>query len=167
MKQMWSPWRSQYIETFKDKDKKNQCFICEAIANQDLEKDKELLVVKRSKFCIAILNKFPYNSGHILVAPLRHISVFEELQPEELADIMNLVQKAIAIQKQLFSPHGFNIGVNIGVAAGAGLPSHIHFHIVPRWNGDSNFTAVFADMKVISADLKKMQEEVSELFETI
>ncbi len=161
MKQMWSPWRSQYIETIKDNDSSNECFICDAIANKDLEKDKELLVIARRENCISILNKFPYNNGHVLVAPLRHISDFAELRPEELNEIMNLVQRITVVQKKMFSPHGFNIGVNIGEAGGAGLPGHIHFHIVPRWTGDANFTAVCADIKVISADLKKMQHEMA------
>lgn len=166
MKQMWSSWRSQYIDSFKDEKKDNSgcdCFICRAIKNTDVDKEKDFLVVKRQANCIALLNKYPYNNGHVLVAPLEHISDFTLLNSETLSEIMELIKRIIAIEKNMFNPAGFNVGVNIGQAAGAGLPGHLHFHVVPRWNGDSNFMAVCDDIKVISNDIMKLQNTLYNL----
>lgn len=159
---MWAPWREKYIKTFQD-GTNTGCFICDAVHNMDEENNKKLLIVGRRKHCIAMLNKYPYNSGHTLVAPNRHVADITELQPEELFDIILLIQEVSEIHKKLFSPHGTNIGANIGQSAGAGLPGHVHFHIVPRWNGDANFTAIFADVKVISSDIEAMQEQMFSL----
>lgn len=110
--------------------------------------DKELLIVARRPMCIVLMNKYPYNSGHLLVCPNRHIADFQLFTAEELTSIMSTIQEMTTGMKELFNPHGFNIGINVGQSAGAGLPEHLHFHIVPRWNGDSNFTATIADLKV-------------------
>lgn len=162
MEQIWAPWRSKYIDSFKNNEKnktnKNDCFICEAINNKEIKLEKDFLIITRRKYCIALLNKYPYNNGHILVAPLKHISDFTKLEKKEILEITEVIKEIIDIEKQLFNPNGFNIGVNIGQAAGAGLPDHIHFHIVPRWSGDSNFMAICADIKVISNDIMKLQE---------
>ncbi len=161
MNRIWSPWRSQYIEQFNDEKQADNCFICHAI--QEDRQDKELLVIARRKRCIALMNKYPYNSGHILIAPLVHSSEFDALPVDTLSEIMQLTQKIIAIHKQNMKPHGFNIGVNIGLSAGAGLPEHVHFHVVPRWNGDSNFMATLADIKIISSDMAKTRDIFAEL----
>lgn len=161
MEIIWSPWRSKYIETFKDKSSDSECFLCNAINSKD--RDEELLIVTRRDKCIVIMNKYPYNSGHTLVVPLRHISNFEDLESDELTSIMLTVQEVITAMKQAFNPHGFNVGINIGTSAGAGLPGHLHFHIVPRWNGDSNFTATIADIKIVSSAIEDTRLQLSAL----
>jgi ATP adenylyltransferase len=162
MEKIWSPWRSQYIETFKDAPTKNECFICAAVNSKPAEAS-ELLILERQENCIAIMNKFPYNSGHTLVAPLRHIANIEELEIDEMVSIMQMIQRIVAAMKESFNPHGFNIGVNIGLSAGAGLPQHVHFHIVPRWNGDANFTATVADYKIISQSIEDTRMQLLEV----
>jgi len=166
MERIWSPWRSQYIDNLNDNDKKNKiekkCFLCDAI-NSDGNSNKENLIVARREKCIIIMNKYPYNSGHTLIVPLRHIADFLELENEELVSIMNTIQEVVAAIKQLFNPHGFNIGINIGQSAGAGLPDHLHFHIVPRWNGDANFTTTVADIKIISHSIEDTRAKLAEI----
>lgn len=160
---LWSPWRSEYIEGFKDETaKKEECFFCGAI--EHITQDTERLVVHRSTTCIVVMNKYPYNSGHLLVAPYRHIAEFQQLTPEELTDIMTMLQVSEKILNDLYSPQGFNIGANLGRAAGAGIPSHLHFHILPRWYGDTNFMATVADIKVVSESIVKAQVQIADSF---
>jgi len=163
MERIWSPWRSEYIETFNNTDNKNEkkCFICEAI-NSINEDAKYLIVVRREK-CIIIMNKYPYNSGHILVCPLRHISQFEEFETDELMNIMTTKKEIIVAMKKIFKPHGFNLGINIGYSAGAGMPDHLHFHIVPRWNGDANFTTSIADTKFYANSIEGTRSKLSKI----
>lgn len=162
---LWSPWRSEYIEGFKDETaKKEECFFCAAIENP--HQDSERLVVHRAEHCIVMMNKYPYNSGHLLVAPLRHIAEFQELNPIELSDIMLMLQRCEMILSSLYKPQGFNIGANLGRAAGAGVPSHLHFHILPRWYGDTNFMATIGDIKVVSESIAKAHQQITEAFLT-
>ncbi len=160
MEILWSPWRSEYIGTFKDDSAiTNGCFFCNAI--DKIDDDKNLLVVARFEYVIAMLNKFPYNNGHTLIAPKRHIGTLVDLDEREMLDIMNgikLVTKALDI---IYHPHGYNIGANLGRAAGAGVPEHLHFHVIPRWNGDTSFTATISDTKVVSVSLVDTQRELS------
>lgn len=165
MEKIFSPWRSQYIQSFKDENlcNDNTCFLCEASkAEQNL---KELLVVARREKCFVILNRFPYNSGHLMIVPYRHIADIEDLTPEELNDMLHVVQESVSILKEAYKPHGFNIGINIGREAGAGVPGHIHIHIVPRWNGDTSFIPVLADVKVVSDSIRDSCELLTTLFE--
>ncbi|MFP4528897.1 MAG: HIT family protein [Candidatus Kapaibacterium sp.] len=161
---LWSPWRSKYIDTFKDEEKKRKesCFLCEAANNPD--RDAELLVVARCEKVFAMLNKFPYNNGHMLISPYRHIGELDGLTEQEMAAMMMLIRESCAALKEAYQPHGFNIGMNAGRNAGAGVPEHIHMHIVPRWDGDTNFMAVFADVKVVSQSLEDTQRILSEIF---
>jgi len=161
MERIWSPWRSKYIKTLNNKEHKNECFVCNAINSKN--KDKEFLIVTRRKKCIVIMNKYPYNSGHTLVCPLRHISKFEEFETDELLSIMTTSQEIIVVMKELFNPHGFNFGLNVGQSAGAGLPGHLHFHIVPRWNGDANFTATIAETKFFPDALEDTRKKISNM----
>lgn len=163
METLWSPWRSKYIKSFNDEAKENgeKCFICLALKNPD--RDKELLVVGRRKNCIAILNKFPYNNGHVLVAPNRHVSDLEELSAEEMTSMMLLVQETIAGLKQIYKPHGFNVGINLGRCAGAGLPGHLHIHVIPRWDGDTSFVSLISDIKVVSIGIEDTFEQLSQI----
>lgn len=158
MERIWSPWRSKYIKTFSNKKQDSECFICNAINSKN--KDKEFLIVTRRKKCIVIMNKYPYNSGHILICPLRHISKFEDFETDEMLDIMTTSQEIIAVMKELFNPHGFNLGLNVGQSAGAGLPGHLHFHVVPRWNGDANFTATIAETKFFANSLEDTRKKL-------
>jgi ATP adenylyltransferase len=164
MEILWSPWRSKYIETFKDEDKNksNSCFLCDAALTKG--KDKELLVVHRNKLCFVILNKYPYNNGHSLIAPYRHVATLNELTDDELFELFNTTRITVTALQEIYNPNGYNIGINIGRVAGAGLPGHIHVHVVPRWNGDTSFTAVISDVKVVSQSLEDTQKILSKTF---
>ncbi len=163
METLWSPWRSKYIGTFKDPRAKaeEECFLC--VAAEEKLPDSETYVVARREGCFAVLNLYPYNNGHILVAPNRHVGDLLQLTPAELTAIMALIQEVVFALKVVYKPHGFNIGANIGDSSGAGLPEHIHFHIVPRWNGDTSFISVLSDTKVVSIAIEDTWKELSNL----
>ena len=157
-KNLWAPWRIGYIQGLAEK---NECFICKNTGNP--EDDDKNLVLWRTKSCITILNRFPYNNGHLLIAPLRHIPDYDAASDEELLEMTKLVrdiQKALTLT---IKPHGFNIGVNIGKCAGAGLPEHLHVHVVPRWNGDTNFVRVCSDTFLISQSLTELLEVLKQV----
>lgn len=158
---LWAPWRSQYIESYSF-DGDTNCFICDAI--NDKSHDLERLVIYRSKLSIVLLNKYPYNGGHILIAPNEHLGEFEKISTETMADIMYLTKISIMTLKALKHPDAFNVGMNIGRSAGAGLPGHIHQHIIPRWNGDTGFISTICDTKVISEVMSKLQIAIKEEF---
>jgi ATP adenylyltransferase len=153
MQRLFSPWRSKYIDSFSHTaDPSAKCILCTAYQDQ---KDDEHLIVTRGAHCYVIMNLFPYNSGHALVVPYRHIAALTDLTGEESQETMTLLQRLTVALKSVSRPDGYNIGSNIGRTAGAGIDQHIHFHIVPRWNGDSNFMPVLADTKIISEDMKE------------
>ncbi len=153
MERLWSPWRSQYIASFADEKKgeKKQCAMCEAYKAND---DDAHLIVWREQYNFVIMNLYPYNSGHVMVVPYRHSGNLQEILDEELLEAMQLLKKLSAVLKKELNADGCNIGCNIGRVAGAGIDNHIHFHIVPRWSGDTNFLPVFTDTKVISEEMK-------------
>jgi len=161
---LWSPWRSKYIQNFKDEEKGKipDCFICEAINSKD--NDEEFLIAARRKNSIVIMNRFPYNSGHLLIAANRHVGELSDLTDTELVEMMKMVTESTQILKKLYIPHGFNVGINIGRVAGAGVPGHLHIHVVPRWNGDSNFMPVLSETKVVSEDILVARKNISEAF---
>jgi len=165
---MWSPWRSKYIESFKNRDieEKNNCFICDAVS-ATLEEYTNLLIIHKYTNTIALMNRYPYNSGHILIAPLRHISDFTQLTLDELTEIQIVTQQSIIALKDMFQPDGFNIGANLGDAAGAGLPGHLHYHVIPRWKGDTSFVSTIGDMKVISQSIDDTYIKLSNIMRTI
>jgi ATP adenylyltransferase len=147
--QLWAPWRLSYIA--KAVAGENEpCFIC---SGDQSAQDRENLVAHRTARSIVILNRFPYNNGHLLVAPRRHIGDLAQLTPEELLDSLETVRQMVKAIEETMQPDGFNIGLNLGRPAGAGLPGHLHWHIVPRWIGDTNFMPVLGDVKVISQSL--------------
>ncbi|HEY6192157.1 MAG TPA: HIT domain-containing protein [Bacteroidota bacterium] len=151
MQRLFSPWRSKYIESFSQPvEAGGECILCKA--HQD-QKDDDHSIVTRGDHCYVIMNLFPYNSGHALVVPYRHIAELSDLNAEESAETMSLLKRMTVALKSVSRPDGFNIGSNIGRTAGAGIDKHIHFHIVPRWNGDTNFMPVLADTKMISEDM--------------
>lgn len=151
MERLWSPWRSNYIESFKDADENDNCVFCNAEL-KDIHDEKSQIVYK-GKYSFIMMNLYPYNSGHLMIIPYRHLSDYLELSEDETNEIMRLNKVAIKVLNNLMSPHGFNFGANIGQAAGAGIHTHLHFHLVPRWTGDTNFMPVLGDVKIISQDL--------------
>ena len=156
---MWSPWRSKYIKGFKNKSKnKSECFICEAI--NDLEHDEENLIVARYDKVVIMMNRYPYNCGHLLVTTKKHTGDFLMLDEQELAELNIVNQKCIQALTNIYKPEGFNLGVNLGENSGAGLPTHIHYHVLPRWNGDTNFTSTIADIKVVPFAMEETYEKV-------
>jgi ATP adenylyltransferase len=165
VEKLWSPWRSNYIESFKDASDNAECVFCSA-PKDDLKNDNSLVLYK-GKFCFIMMNLYPYNNGHLMMIPYRHVSDYTELTKEELNEITELNKKAILALKEVMSPHGFNFGANIGQASGAGIHTHLHFHLVPRWNGDTNFMTVLGEVKIISQDLlvtkKKLIVELRKL----
>ncbi len=148
---MWSPWRSNYIESFKNSNEKLGCVFCSE-ENLDSSYDNSLVVYK-GKYCFVMLNLYPYNNGHLMIIPYKHVSEYVDLDDEELLEINKITKLCIAALKNICEPQGFNFGANLGKAAGAGIHEHIHFHLVPRWNGDTNFMPVLGEVKIISQDL--------------
>ena len=153
MDRLWAPWRSKYVKSKKDKG----CIFC----NKSKEnKDKANYIVKRGKYCFAILNIYPYNNGHIMVAPYRHISDLDKLKKDELVEIMELTQELIKKLKKVLKPSAFNCGFNLGEVAGAGYADHLHIHIVPRWQGDTNFIPIIGKTKVIPQSLDDLYKRL-------
>ena len=149
MDKLWAPWRSKYIYLRK----RAKCIFCGAKNEKNCRKKH---IIERSKHSFAMLNLYPYNNGHVMVAPYRHVASLEMLSEPELMDLMLLVNRIkIRIDKKM-KPHGYNIGANIGKIAGAGFAGHIHIHIVPRWKGDTNFIPVVSDVKIVSESLDAM-----------
>ncbi len=163
MKNLWAPWRMQYI--LNDIDKTDGCIFCDFPRAND---DEKYLIPFRSERCFVILNKFPYNNGHVMVVPYLHTGDLLEVPDETLMDMQKTIQKTITVLKNIMNPHALNIGMNIGRTAGAGIDDHLHYHIVPRWDGDTNFMPIIAETKVISESLeatfKKMKQEFQRLF---
>jgi len=155
---LWAPWRMEYIGTARDD---SQCIFCSKPMEND---DKKNLIAYRGKTCYIILNYYPYNNGHLMIVPYRHFSEFNQLTVEEKLEIMNLTEQATLIIKAEMSAQGFNIGVNLGSVAGAGIAQHLHFHVVPRWNGDTNFMPVTSHTKVISEGLMDTCERLRKHF---
>ena len=159
MKKIWAPWRIRYIEMAMERSE--GCIFCSKI-NQN-EDDKNLILY-RGKKCFIIMNKFPYNPGHLMVAPYRHIASYEDLEEKESLELNHLIGLSLKVLKEVMKPDGFNIGVNLGRVAGAGVEGHLHVHIVPRWNGDTNFMPILADIKVIPEALEDTYKKLKEKF---
>ena len=162
MERMWSPWRSQYIDAFKVKNDNESCVFCSAVKG-NIEEDKSLVIYKGTNI-FTIMNLYPYNNGHLMVVPNRHISTINEITVNEFAEITKQISFATDALTKLYSPQGFNIGANIGKAAGAGIDTHIHFHIIPRWNGDTNFMPVVGEVKIISHDLINTRNDLRNIY---
>jgi len=163
MERMWSPWRSEYIQSFKKPPKRkggNSLFT----AAWKSRNDAKHLIVWRGEYCFVIMNRYPYNSGHLMIVPYRQTSQFSDLTPEEMAEIMLTVQRAMKALDAVMRPQGYNFGANVGRASGAGVDDHIHFHVVPRWNGDTNFMPVLSNTKVISEDMKQTLKKLQRVF---
>jgi len=152
-KNLWAPWRIKYIQGLSES---SECFICHNLEN--IEDDDKNLVLWRSNVCLVLLNRFPYNNGHLLIAPARHIPDLDQATDEELLEMTQLVRESQKALSLAIKPHGFNVGMNFGRCAGAGLPEHLHIHLVPRWDGDTNFMSVCSDTDVISQSLVELHE---------
>ncbi len=154
MKRMWSPWRSAYIETFKAAPQKKKSL--KSIFTLALEEnnDDKHFIIWRGKYCFVIMNLYPYNSGHLMIVPYRQTARLDDLSEHEISEMMKAVRRSVRALDAEVHPEGFNIGANLGRASGAGVNDHIHFHVVPRWNGDTNFMPVLTETKVISEDMK-------------
>jgi ATP adenylyltransferase len=157
MDRLWAPWRLSYIATPKDNPPADgaECFLCRGAAGGD---DRTNLVVHRTAHSVVVLNRFPYNNGHLLVSPRQHKGQLEELADEELLDLQLLLRRFAGIMRTRMNAEGFNIGLNLGRVAGAGVPGHLHWHLVPRWFGDTNFMPVAGDTKVISQSLEALYD---------
>ena len=155
-KPLWAPWRLEYIQ---QADELPGCVFCSEAAGE-LPEDESLLVHK-GQSALVILNKYPYSSGHLLVAPHRHVGEFEELSDDEALEVHRLAGGGIAALAQTYAPQGYNLGCNLGRIAGAGLPGHVHLHVVPRWAGDTSFMPVLADVKVLPEHLLETRRKLA------
>jgi ATP adenylyltransferase len=162
MKNLWSPWRSKYIESFKDEQSGGDCIFCEAL-KFDVS-DLSNLVVHKSNFTYTILNLYPYNNGHLMIVPFRHLWELEKLSRDESGEIMEQLILAKLVLAEIYKPQGFNIGLNLGRAGGAGIEEHLHFHIVPRWSGDTNFMPVLGEVKIISQELMETKRKMLDVY---
>jgi ATP adenylyltransferase len=162
MQKLWSPWRSQYIESFNTNQKPGECIFC-SLKDPDIN-DNSNLVVNKGRCTYSVLNLYPYNNGHLIIVPFRHIDKLDLLTDEENLDLMKELQLASQILSKTLNAQGFNIGANLGRISGAGIDEHIHFHIVPRWNGDTNFMPVLGEVKVISQDLLSTKIKLIEAY---
>jgi len=160
MKKLWAPWRIEYILS----EKSEECIFCEYPKER---RDKENLILYRGKTCFIILNKYPYNNGHLMVVPYKHVPTPLELSDEELLELSKLVNLSIKVLNFVMKPQGFNVGANIGKAAGAGIEEHYHIHVVPRWIGDTNYMPIIADTKVLVEALDKTYERLRNGLERI
>lgn len=155
LERMWAPWRMEMIRAPHCKDE--GCFLCTKPAQ---DKDRENLVLERGETCYCLMILYPYNNCHLMVVPYRHSGEIMDLTPQELAELMRLAQRWIAIIRKAARPEGFNVGMNLGRIAGAGMAEHLHLHIVPRWGGDTNFMSVFGGSRVINQALEETWEEL-------
>ncbi len=157
---LWAPWRIQYITGHKEEG----CIFCNRFALTD---DRTNLILARGRLSFVIMNKFPYHNGHLMVAPIRHTGDFESLTANEIGEIFAFVQTFVGVFRGVMNPHGFNIGLNLGRTAGAGVEDHLHVHVVPRWDGDTNFMPVIGETKVISEHIESTYGKLLEAYRTI
>jgi len=156
-KAIWAPWRAEFVLAEKEKG----CIFCNRLKMED---SIENLIVYRGDNNFVILNKFPYNSGHVMIVPNRHIAHLEELTSEEAVEFFELIRKSVVVIKKTIKPHSLNVGINLGESSGAGIPEHLHMHVVPRWQGDTNFMPVIGKTKVISLPLEPIYEALRKGF---
>jgi ATP adenylyltransferase len=157
---LWAPWRGIFIH----EPPAPGCIFCDFPAETGAEADRRNLILARSAHSFVILNKFPYNNGHLMVIPRRHTADYASLSAEELLDLQQLLQRALGILGAAYGPQGYNLGMNLGRVAGAGIADHLHWHVVPRWGGDSNFMPVISDTKVLIEHLGQSYEKLQPLF---
>lgn len=157
MKRLWAPWRLEYIKNAQG----GSCFFCRYKRQRN---DRRNLVLHRTATCMAVLNLYPYNTGHMMVAPMSHKNSLAKLTRDELIGMMELTRDVQRLMDRTMKPHGYNIGINLGRTAGAGLPGHIHIHIVPRWNGDTNYMPVVGKTKVMPQALSELYDQLRKVW---
>jgi ATP adenylyltransferase len=156
LNRIWAPWRAHYVQSASALSEPDQeCFLCRGLASNQ---DRQNLIVERRPSSFVILNRYPYNNGHLLVAPRLHLGTLGELEGLDLLEPIETIQRMVAILDRMLQPQGYNIGLNQGHAAGAGLPGHLHWHIVPRWDGDTNFMPILGQTKVIVESLQEFYD---------
>ncbi len=160
MKRLWAPWRMEYI---LDEHKLNSCLFCD-VSKAKKTNDKKNLILYRSDHCFVMLNKYPYNSGHIMVVPYLHTPSFDNLSDEMLFDLIKTVSFSVNKLKEVFRPDGFNLGLNFGKVAGAGMGSHMHKHIIPRWTGDTDTMPLISETRVMPEHLMETYKKLSKAF---
>jgi ATP adenylyltransferase len=161
MKQLWAPWRIEYIKASqpsKRKGQKSECFLC--VKNKT---NTYNFVLFKGKYAFIMMNRYPYNPGHLMIAPYRHIGLIEKCNDQESEEMFKLLQKSVVALKKMMKPDGFNVGINLGYVAGAGVPGHIHIHLIPRWLGDTNFMPIINDTKVINEGLTNMYNKLKKV----
>lgn len=161
MQRLWAPWRMDYILEAVNPSRA-ECILCSL---PQAQADRDNLILWRGRQVFAILNKFPYNPGHLMVAPYTHTGDLEGLPPDLLTDLTLGIQRAIGCLRGAMRPDGYNIGINLGHTAGAGIPGHLHYHVVPRWEGDHNFMPVLAETKVMPEHLQRTYDKLAPLFQ--
>jgi ATP adenylyltransferase len=164
MDRLWAPWRAQYIrENPGPVEKTEACFLCRGLAEND---DRANLIVCRGEHSVVVLNRFPYNNGHLLIAPRVHHGTLDALEGRSLLEPVETMRRMVRVLDRMLRPQGYNIGLNQGRSAGAGLPGHLHWHVVPRWDGDSNFMPVLAHTKVIVESLEEFYDRLKAELDT-
>ena len=159
MERLWAPWRLSYVAAAKPPTEHDACFICQGLAENS---DRDHLIALRGNKSVVVLNRFPYNNGHLLIAPKAHKGKLDELDADEILETQQVLTRMVGLLGEMMKPDGFNIGLNLGQAAGAGLPGHLHWHIVPRWIGDTNFMPIFGDTRVIVQSLDQFYTYLTE-----
>lgn len=157
MKHLWAPWRIDYIKG----EKTPGCILCDKPGEK---KDRDNLILARGKHAFVMMNLYPYNNGHLMVSPYLHVNSLEALSDTITTEMMRLMKKSLAVLRKTHKPDGFNMGLNLGKAAGAGIEEHLHFHIVPRWGGDTNFMTVTPEVRVIPEDIQETYRQLKRHF---
>lgn len=164
MEQLWAPWRLSYVAAGAKAGPEEPCFLCRALREDD---DRRNLVALRCRHSVVVLNRFPYNNGHLLIAPRAHKGRLQELDADEVLETQMTLVRAMQALDEIMAPDGYNVGLNLGRVAGAGLPGHLHWHVVPRWNGDTNFMPIVADTKVIVQSLDALYDLLVSQFQAL
>jgi len=162
-KPLWAPWRMEFIEA----EKKPGCIFCQFPAEEAEEATRLNLLAHRGRRSFTLLNRFPYNNGHVMVIPRAHVAALDELSPDDFADLHGELKNAVAVIRRVYRPEGMNVGMNLGRVAGAGIADHLHYHVVPRWGGDTNFMPVLADTKVMIEHLDQSWRKIRDGFEAL
>jgi ATP adenylyltransferase len=161
MERLWTPWRMQYVSTADDAD---GCIFCDHLAEGE---DEAVHILYRGDRVFVILNAFPYNSGHLMVAPNRHVAELSDLDADDRRELMEVTSKSVDVLRAAMDPHGFNVGMNLGRVAGAGIPGHVHMHVVPRWGGDTNFMPVVGETKVLPEMIEQTDAKLRPHFDRL